>query len=45
MDIVKHKYNAKLNILTEKGSVNMKVRILKVSEDKHCVEFNRVNGD
>ena len=43
--LAKDKYKAKLSANTESGKVDIKVRVLKVSEDKYCVEFNRVSGD
>jgi len=41
----KDKYKAKLTILTENEEIDLIVKVLKVDEEKCCMEFNKVNGD
>ncbi len=41
----KDKYKATLHVPTKMEGVDFKVRVLKVAEDKNCVEFSRTGGD
>ncbi len=45
MDVADDKYKVKLNIAMPTGTIEMKVRILKVKEGLNCLEFSRVSGD
>lgn len=45
IDVSDCKYKAKLSFLTDEDRVDMTARILKVDDEKVCLEFNRTSGD
>ena len=45
IQFAKDKYKATIQIPTERENLSFKVRVLKVDQEKNCLEFSRVSGD